>query len=214
MSSRIVCVPAFADTAASWQPLLDVLTDATVADLSNAEPPTVAGYAKVLARQADPVILVGHSLGSAIAVEAAHELGSWCLGLVSIEGNLTPEDAYFSGTAADYDDPDEFKHALLARVHQLVAAGQVPATYADSVEAADASRIWTLGRDARTRDFGSRYRSLACPTLYLWSASTTPPATAEYLARHQLSARRLDAEHHWPWLVDPLAVAGFVGSLC
>jgi pimeloyl-ACP methyl ester carboxylesterase len=74
--------------------------------------------------------------------------------------------------------------------------------------------MWTLGRDARTKDFGQRYRSLTCPTLYLWSASTTPPATAEYLARHRIPARRLDVEHHWPWLVDPSAIAGFVGASC
>jgi pimeloyl-ACP methyl ester carboxylesterase len=174
-------VPGFADNGASWEPLLD-LVPAEFADLSAAEPATIAGHAATLAEQlTEPAILIAHSIGSAIAVEAAHQVGPRCLGLLSIEGNLTPEDAYFTGTAADYDDPEEFKRAHLARTRRLVAGGQAPASYAVAVVAADARRMWTLGRDARTGDFGPRYRALACPTLYLWSATTTPPTTVEYL---------------------------------
>lgn len=213
MPSHILCVPGFADNAASWSPLLDVLP-AEVADLSTAEPATIAGHAALLAQLVtEPVIFIAHSIGSPIAVEAAHQLGSRCLGLLSIEGNLTPDDAYFTGTAADYDDPEDFKRAHLARTQNLIAAGQAPESYAEAVGTADASRMWTLGRDARAHDFGPRYRSLTCPTLYLWSVTTTPPATVEYLARHQIPARRLDAEHHWPWLVDAEAIARVVGSL-
>lgn len=212
MPSRIVCVPGFADDAASWQPLLDLLP-AEVADFSTVEPATIAGHAALLTEPTEPVIFIAHSVGGPIAVEAAHQLGSRCLGVLSIEGNLTPEDAYFTGTAADYDDPEEFKTAHLARTKKLVADGQAPECYAEAVAAADAKRIWELGRDVRGRDFGSRYRSLGCTTLYLWSASTTPPATVEYLARHQIPARRLSAEHHWPWLVDAETIAGLVDSL-
>lgn len=49
-----------------------------------------------------PIGLVGHSVGSMIAVEAASRLGEHFGGLFSIEGNLTAEDAYFSGRAADF----------------------------------------------------------------------------------------------------------------
>lgn len=213
MSDRVLCVPAFADGASSWRPLLDHVP-AEVADLSAAEPPTVAGHAAALAGLVtNPVILIGHSLGSAIAVETAHLLGPRCRGLLSIEGNLTPEDAYFSGQAADFDDPVDFKQALLTRIGQLVAAGQVPSTYVESLAATDERRMWTLGRDARDRDFGSRYRSLACPTLYLWSATSTPRATAEYLAQHRIPARRLSVEHHWPWLTAPAVVAEALAEL-
>jgi pimeloyl-ACP methyl ester carboxylesterase len=213
MPDRIVCVPGFADNAASWQPLLDLIP-AEVADLDAAEPATIAGHAALLAqRVTEPVIFIAHSIGGAIAVEAAHQLGQDCLGLLSIEGNLTPEDAYFTGTAADYDDPEAFKRAHLARTKKLVAAGQAPASYAQAVATADASHMWTLGRDAGARDFGSRYRDLTCPTLYLWSATTTPPATVEYLAHHQIPAHRLDAEHHWPWLVDAKVIAELVRRL-
>lgn len=206
-------MPGFADNAASWGALLEVL-DAEVVDFTAAEPGTIAGHAAVLVQQiTEPVIFVAHSVGAPIAVEAAHELGERCVGLVSIEGNLTPEDAYFTGTAADYDDPEEFKAAHFARTQKLIAAGQAPEVYAEAVTAAAAERIWALGRDVRGRDFGARYRSLRCKTLYLWSESTTPPATVEYLARHQIRARRLGAEHHWPWLVDAKEIAGLVGSL-
>jgi pimeloyl-ACP methyl ester carboxylesterase len=207
-----LCVPGFADGAGSWQPLLE-LVDAEVADLSTAEPATISGHAELLVSLVtEPVIFIAHSIGSPIAVEAAHQLGPRCLGLLSIEGNLTPEDAYFTGTAADYDNPEDFKRAHLARTKKLLAVGQAPESYAEAVATADASRMWTLGRDARAHDFGSRYRSLTCPTLYLWSASTTPPTTVDYLARHQIPARQLEANHHWPWFVDAEAIADFVGA--
>jgi predicted alpha/beta hydrolase family esterase len=53
----------------------------------------------------------GHSLGAAIAVRAAHRLATRVAGVFSIEGNLTQADAYFSGAACRFDDPDLCKEA-------------------------------------------------------------------------------------------------------
>ena len=53
---------------------------------------------------------IGHSVGSIIAVEAASILGDRCIGVFSIEGNLTEEDAYFSGQAVNFEQPQEFKN--------------------------------------------------------------------------------------------------------
>jgi pimeloyl-ACP methyl ester carboxylesterase len=158
----------------------------------------------------DHVTLVGHSLGSVIAVDAAKQLGAQCSGLVSVEGNLTPEDAYFSGQAAHHRDPSEFKRAFSTQVDHLVAAGHAPASYADAVRVADAESMWTLGRDARVRgadgSFGVDYRNLTIPSLYLWAPSTTPPSTQRYLALHVVAEHQLPIEHHWPWTRDPQVV--------
>ena len=48
-----------------------------------------------------------------IAVEAAARLGDGFGGLFSIEGNLTADDAFFSGRAAEFTDPVAFKHCFL-----------------------------------------------------------------------------------------------------
>jgi pimeloyl-ACP methyl ester carboxylesterase len=224
----VVCVPAFADSAVSWQPLLRVLADrrhhVAVVDLpgfgaasATASPATIPGYADLIARYvanefSEPATLVGHSLGSVIAVLAAHRLGVRCRAVVSLEGNLTAEDAYFSGQAADYADPAGFKRAFAAQVRELVAADRAPASYAESVETADAECMWALGRDARARGakggFGQQYRRLPVPTLYLWASTTTTPATQDYLTRYRIPRHRLLIEHHWPWREAPAIVAG------
>jgi pimeloyl-ACP methyl ester carboxylesterase len=222
----LVCVPGFADDARTWRPLVEALSDEmvamTVVDLPGfgappvRPPPSIAGFGEHVAdlavrHHAQPIVLVGHSLGSAIAVEAAHRLGRRCRGVVSIEGNLTPEDAYLSGQAADYRDAVEFKNAFSALVRGLARDGWAPASYAEAVDAADAESLWTLGRGARTHgasgEFGRRYRDLSIPNLYLWASSTTTPTTRRYLVEHAIPQLRLSIEHHWPWSVDADLVA-------
>ncbi|MEV6596361.1 alpha/beta fold hydrolase [Actinoplanes sp. NPDC051346] len=224
-------MPGFADNARSWQPLIEELADetvaVTVADLpgfgaSPAHPPlSIEGCGDlvadlVLRESAEPVTLIGHSLGSVIAVEAAYRLGRRCSGVVSIEGNLTPEDAYFSGRAADHQDAVEFKNVFSARVRGLVADGHAPSSYAEAVDASDAESMWVLGRDARARgasgEFGDRYRHLPVRNLYLWASSTTPPETRNYLLEHSIPQYRLPVEHHWPWSVGADIVAKAIRS--
>jgi pimeloyl-ACP methyl ester carboxylesterase len=226
-----VCVPGFADGAPTWRPLVAALADesvtVTVVDLPGFGAPPVrpplsilgcGGLVTDVVRRgfARPVTLVGHSLGSVVAVEAAHRLGARCAGVVSIEGNLTPEDAYFSGQAADHRDAAGFKSAFAAQVRRLAAEGRVPGSYADAVDAADAESMWALGLDARASGasgaFGIRYRRLPARSVYLWMSATTPPETQRYLAQHSIPHRRLPVEHHWPWTVEADLVAGAMRS--
>jgi pimeloyl-ACP methyl ester carboxylesterase len=222
----IVCVPAFADTAQSWAPLVAELSDrfeVAVLDLpgfGRAAPQptasTVTGIADLIAAVvrrtwSAEVVLVAHSIGSAFAVRAGHQLGNRCRAVVSIEGNLTADDAYLTGQAADFDDPAEFKHHLSRLVDQLVAAGKAPASYAASVRVADAETMWALGRDAARQGtddrFGHELLRLPCPVTYLWSASTTPPASQRFLHAHPVPHQRLPIPHHWPWTIDAPVVA-------
>jgi hypothetical protein len=64
---------------------------------------------------------------------------------VSIEGHLTADDAYFTGQAAAFDDPDTFKAELTTHARQFATAGRAPASFAASVAAADPHTIWALG---------------------------------------------------------------------
>jgi pimeloyl-ACP methyl ester carboxylesterase len=226
---HLVCLPGFADTARSWPPLLDALSarghDGSVIDLPGfgavprREQPMDIGAAAeevagIVRDGGKPVALVGHSIGSVIAVRAARLLGDQCTAVVSIEGNLTPDDAYFSGQAARYADPATFKHDYLEQIEYLVAAGRAPASYAESVALSDPDCMWIIGRDVATAgadgSFGREFRDLPTPTLYLWCESTTPVATQKYLT--QLRHRQLSVEHHWPWMVDSGLVAGIIAE--
>lgn len=229
MSGRgepVVCIPAFADTARSWRPLVERLAVRyTVAVVevpglgqpgTPPAPPTVAGLsglitALVRRTWTTPVTLIGHSAGSALAVRAAHHLGNRCRAVISIEGNLTVDDAYLTGQATTFDDPAAFKRHLAGHVATWVAAGTAPASYAASVHDADAHAMWSFGRDVARCGGGDEFchelLRLCCPVLYLWSAATTPQATQDFLRAHQLPERQLPVGHHWPWTVDAPAVA-------
>jgi len=225
--SPVICVPAWADTVESWQPLVAALSsyghEVSVIELPGfgmAPPPALpvdiasaADRVVSVVRQCwgQPVFLVGHSLGSIVAVRAAHQLMDGCVALVSLEGNLTAEDAYFSGRTTRYDDAVTFKNDFCAAIHELVAAGCAPASYARAVQAADATCMWRLGRDVAARGsddtFGREFRRLTIPRRYLWATSTTPAASRDYLREHELPNVRLTMEHHWPWTIDAHAVA-------
>jgi pimeloyl-ACP methyl ester carboxylesterase len=225
----VVCVPGFVDGVRSWEPLLAVLSDRC--DVGLVELPalsrpgrlpvaaTVAGIAGLTATVIrrtweTPVTLVGHSIGSAVAVRAASLLGAGCRSVVSIEGNLSADDAYFTGQAAGHHDPAEYQATLLAQVERLVSRGEAPATFAASLRAADAATIWALGRDIAQQSaddgFGHELRRLTQPRLYLWSRATTSPASQAFLLAHAIPQHELGFGHHWPWIVNPAAVAALV----
>ena len=85
-------------------PLTDYVT--TLLELIHAQTPNL------------PIGLVGHSVGSVIAAEAAHQLGTQCTGVLSIEGNLTADDAYFSSRAADFENAQKFKDMFIGEIRR------------------------------------------------------------------------------------------------
>jgi pimeloyl-ACP methyl ester carboxylesterase len=108
--TTLMLLHAFADSGLAFTPLFDTglarRFRLVVADLAGfgASPPradvrTIANHAAAVAELVGslpgqgPVGLVGHSVASMIAVEAAPRLGARFAGLFSIEGNLTADDA-------------------------------------------------------------------------------------------------------------------------
>ena len=161
-----------------------------------------------------PVVLIGHSLGSAIAVGAAAEMPAAVVGVLSIEGNLTSDDGYFSAAAEEHLDADSFVSSLVSRVRDLVSRGDAPRSYLTSILRADPTTLWSLGRDSARRGradaFGAAYRALQQPTRYLWSRRSTPVSTQRYLREPGLDARESEAAGHWPleraprWTTDQI----------
>lgn len=223
----LVCVPAFADSYESWVPLVEALsehcqiaiielpglgnpramsTEASVTGLSTLVADVVRHYWRT------PVTLVGHSLGAALAARAAQELGRRCRGLVSIEGNLTVDDGYFTGQAADHSEPSAFHRSLLGQIEGLGARGTVPASFVDAWRRSDAPSMWALARDAGRLAVDGRleadFATSACPRLYLWSQASTPSSTQALLRERQIPNHRLSIGHHWPWQVAPALVGG------
>jgi len=151
-----------------------------------------------------PVGLIGHSAGAITAVEAAHRLGDRCCGVVSIEGNMTADDAYFSGRAAEFDDPSAFKAMLTDLIWQRSVDDPVLRRYYASLLMANAPSMWALGRDVGRYSVGEnpgvRYQALSVPTLYCWSPANTPEATVRFIRTNGVANRELGSVSHWPML--------------
>jgi len=151
-----------------------------------------------------PVGLIAHSVGSPIAVAAAQGRPDRVHAILSIEGNLTAEDAYFSGRAAEYEDAEQFKSAFSNQIRAMATDNHALCRYADAIEMADAASMWRLGRDAARlgegEAFGHAYLNLSALDVrsqYLWGRHNTPRATAAFIDRHRLANREFRRSGHW-----------------
>jgi pimeloyl-ACP methyl ester carboxylesterase len=228
----LVLLHAFADSSLAFAPLFATpLADRfrlVTPDLAGfgASPPhhrvrTIADHAEAVATlvpslsERGPVGLVAHSVASMIAVEAAPRLGPRFTGLFSIEGNLTAEDAYFSGRAADFDDPLTFKQRFLGDIWTM-AQEQLPLRrYFASAVLADPTAMWELGRDVRRRSVddqpGPAYRRVH-PSLYYWSEASTVAATRRWIAQSGIAQRQFTEGGHWPMIDKPDDTAAAISA--
>lgn len=176
-----------------------------------------AGAVVALARSMSsrgPIGLVGHSVGSMIAVESARRLGDRFGGLFSIEGNLMAEDAYFSGGAADFDDPYVFKQRLLDDLWNMASTQPILRRFHGTATMADPVSMWSLGQDARRLSVGDApgqaYLSIR-PSLYYWSPRNTAEKTREWIVRSGMAHHQFDASH-WPTVDQPALAAQAIQS--
>lgn len=177
---------------------------------------TIAQHAEALAALArsfsgsGPIGLVGHSVGSMIAVEVAQHLGERFGGLFSIEGNLTAQDAYFSGRAADFEDPNALKKRFLSDLWNMGQEKPILRRFHAMAMMADARAMWSLGRDARRLSVGDApgqaYLGVR-PSLYYWSAKSTMPATRDWITHSGLVHQEFNDASHWPMIDQPTATA-------
>ncbi len=145
------------------------------------------------------VVLVGHSMAGVIASRTANLLSRPPAMVIGVEANLTPADAYFTGLAAQVDEPAAFHAYLRSRVEQLARNDVGARLFACSLELADALTLWTLGRSVVAEsDPGGAFRRLRCPKLHYWDVLGASRDTRDYIDRHRLPNRMLTGMGHWP----------------
>lgn len=166
----------------------------------------VAGKAKETGAE----IIVAHSVASIIASLAARQPDCSITTILSLEGNITLEDAYFSGTAADYDDPESFRTAFLKRLDEMAASAPIIARYRHSVAQADPLALWQLGRDARR--FSARYvpgeiLAAAADVTYFYNPENCPDSTLRWLDENPMQRVVLEKASHWQSVDQPALLA-------
>ena len=150
---------------------------------------------------------IGHSVGSIIAVEAASILGDRCIGVFSIEGNLTEEDAYFSGQAVNFEQPQEFKKLFTDKIWIKGKNDEIFRNYFCGLNQADPTAMWRFGKDVHLYSKGDQpgrnVMELDCPFLYLWCANNTPIASQNFLSLNKINNTKLSKTSHWPMIDAP-----------
>ncbi|NOD93167.1 alpha/beta fold hydrolase [Ruegeria sp. HKCCD4884] len=181
-------------------------------------PTTLASLADVVAEKSAETkaeTVIAHSVASIIASLAATKPDSPLNRILSLEGNLTPEDAYFSGTAANYDDPSSFRAAFLSRLAESADESHILSRYRDVVTRANPLALWQLGQDAR------RFSKLHVPgqiliasahVTYLYNPENCPRASLDWLQNHPIDRIILEGASHWPSVDRPEALSDAILS--
>jgi pimeloyl-ACP methyl ester carboxylesterase len=150
------------------------------------------------------VVLVAHSMASIVATRTALLLERSPALVISVEGNLTPADAYYTGQAAGFDDPNRFQAYFYETILGLAEKDEVMRRYSENVRRADPNTIWTLGRSVLGyRTPGLDYLRLDCPSCYYWDPSSVTADSRRFLAAHDMRCRTFPGCGHWPMVTSP-----------
>lgn len=171
---------------------------------------TLAELLDAKARETGAEIVLAHSVASIIASLAALEPASPITTILSLEGNLTAEDAYFSGTAADFEDPETFRTAFLQRLAEMAATDTMIARYRRIVSRADPVALWELGRDARrfsTEHVPGEVLTSAARVVYLYNPDNCPASSLAWLDESPLERVVLPGASHWASIDRPELLA-------
>jgi len=161
---------------------------------------SLAEFVADRAKQEGARTIIAHSASSIIASLAADGFGRPIDTILSLEGNITAEDAYFSGSAANYTDPSEFKDAFIKRLGEMSETQPIVARYLRSVSCADARALWELGCDVRrfsARISPGEILSRSAEVFYLYNPSNCPEATLVWLRTSSIHLIRADSASHW-----------------
>ncbi len=178
---------------------------------------TVGDYSSALERvivetcRNQTVGLIGHSIAGSMAVQIGARNEELVSGVFSIEGNLTADDAMFTGRAANFDNAHAFKEKFLAEVWEMGKDSDELRHYYAGSRIADEQAMWHLGRDAKevsAQDvLGDAFRALPVPKLYYWSPVTTPENTQRWIRQAGIPNQTYVGAGHWPMVSKPNTTA-------
>ncbi len=163
-----------------------------------------------------PLVLIGHSLGGALATLLAGGSASRISALVNVEGNLLLEDCFISRRAVQADASGRiarwwrlFPGAVLRR------NGHQPAVlrYLDALSRMEPEAFLASSRDllhlTRAGTLAGTYRGLSLPRIY-FHGDTHSAGKQAFLETHGLDTAPMPGAPHWLVEHDP---QGFLNRL-
>lgn len=173
----------------------------------------LADYVCTRAKECGSEIVLAHSVASIVASLAAQRPGSPIERILSMEGNITSEDAYFSGTAADFANHETFRASFLARLDDMALSAPIIARYRSAVAQADPLALWQLGRDARhfsDRVVPGEVLATSASVTYFYNPENCPETTLKWLEENPMERCILPDASHWASVDQPELLANMI----
>ena len=179
----------------------------------------IARIGQVLAHfEIGELSLVGHSLGSDLAILACQSVVPNAAKLVILEGHLTYSGVFIANQAAAAHERGEFdewwRRGFSEKiVYEQWGAGSLPVRgyYASLRFARPEAMLENSLELVRRREFGDIYRGLPMPKLFCYGTKSVTQPTLDYLAAHNLSSHAFDGAH-WFMLDQPADFYGFLAG--
>ncbi|MBN1882270.1 MAG: alpha/beta hydrolase [Deltaproteobacteria bacterium] len=138
-----------------------------------------------------PVFFLCHSLGGIVGTKAAKELGRSVRGCVSVEGNLTRQDAFLTGLSEGFDDAGAFYDHLAGIFLPLAQADPTQRRFTAGFLSADPDSVLAWGTSCAEATgetaAGDEFRTLSMPTLFVWGGKSLPEMSKEYIERYDMN---------------------------
>lgn len=167
---------------------------------------TLAAHVAEIAVVERARIAVGHSVASVIVSLAALR-HPWPIDTVlSLEGNLTRRDGYFSATAADHASADTFFTAFYSRLTAMSQRDPIFQRYQQMITSADPIALWQLGCDAAAfsqRIVPGDLLAAVPQAWYFYNPDNCDPVSLRWLESSGLQRTILEGASHWPTIDQP-----------
>ncbi len=154
------------------------------------------------------IYIIAHSFGAVIATLLCECMNETIKAVVSVEGNLTNDDSYYSGWAGQYEDGEQFKQDFKELLQNKAKDRPEFEHYFVSATMAHPAAMLVLGKGSKeytnNNDAGDRFLSLSCPTLYIWGDIDTPLITQKYIKENILFNYLFKGNTHWMMKENPV----------
>jgi len=172
------------------------------------------------ARRVSDFLLIGHSLGGALAVHLGRACGPAVRGLVSVEGNLVAADCGILSTRTlEWGatlPSDAFFDALNAYLSSVDLPGyaEFRAGYSEKLSSRAAWQAYTgaLVHSSRGNRLLTRFLALTCKRAYVYGAIVEPPPL-KALRKAGIRTCAIPRSTHWPMYTNPAGYIDVLGQL-
>lgn len=165
------------------------------------------------------IVLIGHSMGGLVGLLFAERYSAMVSGFINVEGNLAPEDCFFSRAVAQSDFQQFATTSFPALKRRLAQEPQIGLRlYAQNLEHASARAYFELAPSlVDYSDHGNlvqRFTALHIPKLFIYGSANRQLSYLPRIRESDCAVTEIPASGHFPFHDNPpafyRAIAGFL----